>query len=187
MNSHFKKNFLFYFLILALAGSTAYLYFSGQYERSKVVDWVEDQRQETNFHVSRAIDSASIAPLKLTVQSLSWAIRTELLNENKEEVTRYFRELAKERSIKMAVLCDTTNRVIYAASAEHKGKYFRQYHDLSHIQATNVSVKPAPNQEGFFLTAPIMGLNSRYGTLFLHYNQENKPTFQGLPKFQEIE
>ena len=169
MKTHIKKNAFFYIAILLLLGSTAYFYFQGEYEKSQLSDQIEDQRQETKFYVSQAIDSATVAPLRLTARSLSWAIRTELLNENKEEVSRYFRELARNKSIEMAVLCDTTNRIRYAADVEHRGKFFRQYHGISHLRAETIQVKPATHQKGFFLVAPIMGLNRRYGTLFVHY------------------
>ncbi len=184
MKSHFKKNFFFYFLILALSGSTAFFYFYGEYKQSQLRDWVEDKRQEANFYASKAIDSASMQGLHLTVKTLSWAVRTELINENKEEINRYFRELSKDPLIKMAVLCDTSNRVVYTADLNQRAKSFQEFHDIELLKEKNIAVKPATTGKGFYLTAPIMGLNARYGTLFLHYVPSNKPVFEALPTFE---
>lgn len=185
MKSHFKKNFFFYFLISLLGGGAAFFYFYGEYRLAKLQDWVEDQRQEVNFYASQAVDSASATPLHLVAQSLGWAVRTEILNENKKEVERYLRELGRESSIKMAVLCDTAGVITEASDISYKAKPFIQYHDPNHLSAEIITVKPATNHEGFFLIAPIMGLNTRYGTLFIHYNPAMTEVFKALPKWEE--
>ena len=171
MNQHLKRNVLFYILILGLGVFSLYQYFNYNVTLSKYQDAWEGQRQEVSFYTKQAMDSSSIGALKFATKSLVWAVRAEMLSQNHEQVNRYISDLEKEARVKRVLICDTSAVIKHASKKQLVGQSFNSLYDQDYLQQKDITVEMG-EAGSMYLVAPIMGLNSRIGTLFLIYEHE---------------
>lgn len=171
MKQHVKKNAFFYIVIIALIGFGGYKYFAFQVEISKMEDKWEEQRQLVSFYTKQAMDSSNIDALKFATKSLVWAIRSEMLSENKEQLKWYISELEKDSKVGDVLICDMSSSVLYSSEKRLVGKPFPNAYDQALLATKTIDIKKGENGN-MYLIAPIMGLNDRIGTLFLSYRHE---------------
>lgn len=106
-------------------------------------------------------------------QALSWAVRGELIRNNLEQVDQFTNELVKVPGIELVVFADAKGKILVASDRKHQGADFGQLYPVDLLQAPEVSLRQDAN--GQLLVVPVMGLNSRLGTLVL---RQQPATFQ---------
>ncbi|MGB0521539.1 MAG: hypothetical protein ACPGJS_01200 [Flammeovirgaceae bacterium] len=184
MKKHLKQNAFFYILILGLGAFSTYQYFKFNYQLSNVKDAWEEQRQEVGFYTKQAMDSSSIGALKFATKSLVWAVRSEMLSENHEQLNRYISDLEKDARIGQVLICDTTSTIRYASEKELIGKPFTSLHNQRFVELTDITVEMGETGT-MHLVAPITGLNARVGTLFLTYRHEVPQILRSVKSLEE--
>lgn len=171
MKQHLKRNAFFYIVILGLAIFSLYQYFNFNITLSNYQDAWEDQRQEVSFYTKQAMDSSTIGVLTFATKSLVWAVRSEMISENYEQVNRYISDLEKDMRVKQVLICDTAASIKHASKKQLVGQSFSSVYDQDYLQLKTITVEMGEGGN-MHLIAPIMGLNARIGTLFLVYKNE---------------
>ena len=109
--------------------------------------------------------------LRLTMVSLVWVVRKEMLQENYGQINEYLTNYVKEGNIQQIVLvkadgviAESTDKRIEGAEAASvfPPKIFEQ-DDINITEDENANLR---------VVAPIMGLNARLGSLVLIYKPE---------------
>lgn len=98
--------------------------------------------------------------------ALAWAVRGETIRNNLEQVDQFSNELVKLPGIDLVIFADAKGKVLVASDKKHQGSDFSQIYPLDLLQVPEVSLRPE-GQTGQLLLIPVMGLNSRLGTLVL--------------------
>ncbi len=139
----------------------------------------ERQTLSSQFQADR---SALVAELKAKVAAnadetkrqfgiaLAWAVRGEMIRNNLDQVDQFFNEIIKLPNTERVLLADSTGRVRVSTDRRYLGV---EMSTLVPVEATlpeEVAVRAGPN-ETRLLVIPVMGLNSRLGTVVVSYRQ----------------
>ncbi len=116
------------------------------------------------------IDSLSVKNIELTSKVFSWAIRSELIRENVEEVNHFFISFIKEPNVVNVKLINPENSIIFISTdKKEEGQEFGKKEFLSIANTATI-------KDSNFITVvnPIMGLNKKLGVLVIVVKSENK-------------
>jgi hypothetical protein len=93
----------------------------------------------------------------------SWAVRSELLRDNRDQINQFFMSLVKEPGYKKIQLIDiNSSKVIVSTNKKDEGKVIS---DTSILNTNNV--KQLPDDHFIRCIAPVMGLNSKVAVLVI--------------------
>jgi len=128
----------------------------------------EKQNLEQKTAYENKIDSLTAKHLVLTSKVFSWAIRSELTRENKEQVNQFFLSFIKEKGVTKVEFVDAkTSKVTLSTDKKDEGTLFTNQVALltdETIQYRNDSV--------YSIISPVMGLNNKIGVLVVEYVQD---------------
>ncbi|NDP21373.1 MAG: hypothetical protein GZ091_09875 [Paludibacter sp.] len=113
------------------------------------------------------IDSLTAKQLVLTSKVFSWAIRSELTRENKEQVNQFFLSFIQEPGVTNVKLVDTnTSIVLLSTDKNDEGSVFTNPALLTDnpIYQTKDST--------LLIICPVMGLNNKIGALVIEYKKQ---------------
>ena len=118
--------------------------------------------QLQEFHAAQ-LDSMHVESGELLAQSLSWAVRSELMRDNNEQVNGYFIEALKIDAVLSIRLVDQTNgKIILATNKKDEGT--TETHEFI-LEATAISTEQTAEKNT--IVAPIFGFNKQLGVLVI--------------------
>ncbi|MHB1092356.1 hypothetical protein [Thiobacillus sp.] len=139
----------------------------------------ERQTLSSQFQADR---SALVTELKAKVDAnadetkrqfgiaLAWAVRGEMIRNNLDQIDQFFNEIVKLPHTDRVLLADSTGKVRVSTDRRYLGV---ELSTLVPVEATlpdEVAVRAGPD-ETKLLVIPVMGLNSRIGTVVVSYRQ----------------
>ncbi|MDD4970235.1 MAG: hypothetical protein PHT07_12490 [Paludibacter sp.] len=112
------------------------------------------------------IDSLTTRQLILSSKVFSWAIRSELTRENKEQVNQFFMSFIKERGVnKVEFVNSADGKVTLSTNKKDEGMVFPNQVVLVTSETINYR-----NDSVLSIVSPVMGLNNKLGVLVIEYN-----------------
>ena len=112
------------------------------------------------------IDSLTTKQLMLSSKVFSWAIRSELTRENKEQVNQFFLNFIKEPGVsKVEFVNALDGRVMLSTNKKDEGLVFPNQVALATTETINYR-----NDSVLSIVSPVMGLNNKLGILVIEYN-----------------
>jgi hypothetical protein len=121
---------------------------------------------ETTYQIK--LDSLNSNRLQLTAKTFSWAIRSELLRENSEQVNQFFNDFVKNDDIvKLQYINAETNEIQISTDKKDEGKSDLKYNNLT-------SQTISQDSTSFELATPINGLNTKLGVFVMTVENLNK-------------
>jgi len=138
--------------------------------------------RETLSSQFQADRSALVSELKAKVEAdadeskrqfgmaLAWAVRGEMIRNNLDQVDQFFGEIIKLPHTERALLADSTGKVLVSTDRRYLGVALSTLVPVEATLAGEVAVRAGPN-ETKLLVIPIMGLNSRLGTVVVSYRE----------------
>ena len=112
------------------------------------------------------LDSIKSSQLVTISEVFSWAVRSELLRNNKEQINQFFLTLIKKPGFQKIQLIDpVSTRVILSTDKKEEGQIFRDAHRF--IIPETISFKKDSLLQ---IVTPITGLNDQIGILVIECN-----------------
>jgi len=112
------------------------------------------------------IDSLTTRQLMLSSKVFSWAIRSELTRENKEQVNQFFLSFIKEPGVnKVEFVNSLDGKVTLSTDKKDEGSVFTN--QVALITTETINFK---NDSVLSVVTPVMGLNNKLGILLIEYN-----------------
>jgi hypothetical protein len=108
--------------------------------------------------------------LKITALPLVWAVGKNMMRGNFDEINEYMERLVQEKGFKEILLVDTTGTIVLSTDKKVQGQKFGNYYPVEFLQANDVVI--ISDSVNIRAVAPVMGLNSRLGTLVITYGLE---------------
>ena len=105
--------------------------------------------------------------LKLLAKPFVWALRTEMLQGNLNQVNLYMSDMVKERNIQRIIVANAKGIIIASTNKKEEGQPLTTIANDAAAAAQQVTV--VANGNLLIMTSPIMGFNSRLGTLMVSY------------------
>lgn len=99
--------------------------------------------------------------------ALAWAVRGELIRNNLDQVDQYFVELTRMPRVQRVVLAAPDGKLLVATDRKFLAQPVTQLHPAEVLSTPQVTVQTTP--QGYRLVIPVMGLNTRLGTVVLEY------------------
>jgi hypothetical protein len=122
----------------------------------------ERWQRQTDLAVSETIELAAIAT--------EWAVRAELVRDDFEDIQEYMQRLAKRPHIRRAFVARRDGAIIGAGDRRQRGKPIASL--VPELPAESSSVQQVPvGERGMLIVVPVMGLESRLGTLVLEHER----------------
>ncbi len=141
-------------------------------ERQTLTQQFEADKAAVLSQARQALAQNSEQAHRLLGQSLSWAVRGELIRNNLDQIDQYFQELVKTERIRLIVLVGGDGNILLSTDKKLQGSALAEVLPGNLLDATQVAIQPAPEANEKFLVIPVMGLNTRLGTAILRYAPE---------------
>lgn len=113
------------------------------------------------------LDSLTAKNLMLTSKVFSWAIRSELTRDNKEQVNQFFLNFIKEPGVsKVEFVNALDGKVSLSTNKKDEGTAYTNQVALLTNETINYKTDSVLN-----VVTPVMGLNNKLGVLVIEYNR----------------
>ena len=120
------------------------------------------------------IDSAVAEAIELAAITTEWAVRAELVRDDVEDVQEYMQRLVKRPLIRRAFVAKADGIVVGAGDRSLRGKPITLLVPQLPTDLTKLQKNPLAD-EGLLFVVPVMGLESRLGTLILEIVRPHLP------------
>ena len=112
------------------------------------------------------LDSITAKNLTLTSKVFSWAIRSELTRDNKEQVNQFFLSFIKEHGVSKVQFVNVPDgKVTLSTNKKDEGSIYTNQVALMSNETINFK-----NDSVLNVVTPVMGLNNKLGVLVIEYN-----------------
>ncbi|MGE5319977.1 MAG: hypothetical protein ACM3KD_07345, partial [Hyphomicrobiaceae bacterium] len=102
--------------------------------------------------------------------ALAWAVRGEMIRNNLDQVDQFFTEIIKLPHTERVLLADSAGKVRVSTDRRYLGVALSTLVPVEATLPDEVAVRAGPN-ETKLLVVPVMGLNSRLGTVVVSYRE----------------
>lgn len=110
--------------------------------------------------------------LQLLSKPFVWAIRSEMLQGNVNQVHLYLNEMVKEKNFKNIIVANDKGQIISSTNKKFEGQPFASIGEERFLSGNSPVVEKS-NDSVFMVSSPIMGFNNRLGTLMYTYAVPN--------------
>jgi isoprenylcysteine carboxyl methyltransferase (ICMT) family protein YpbQ len=154
-----------FLIILLLVNS------SKRNELREVREQAAQEREQIVTQANQSITETNTYFLKTLMMPFSWAVRTALLAGNVEQVDQYLYQFVREQNFELILVADASGKIISTTNQKYKGETFASHFDQALLAADSTLVSTG-NQRSITVASPVMGLNSRLGTIYAVYVPE---------------
>ncbi len=136
---------------------------------------IVDQRVELTKQYGKIVADRTVEMLRLTAVPFVWAIRKEMLRDNFDQINEYLVHFVKEPMVKQVLVVKSDGTVAVATDKKMEGASFAALFPAQ--QGDGDETKIVQNSDGTVtVVAPVMGLNSRLGFIYMVCSPEPMPT-----------
>ncbi|HEY4187448.1 MAG TPA: hypothetical protein VGP07_20395 [Polyangia bacterium] len=133
-------------------------------------------QRERERLIERAIEVADALlgdAVRVVGVTLEWAVRAELIRDDLRDVEEYMSQLAKRPHLRQAMVAGADGLVIAASEPQLKGQRLDRV--LADLPAPASDVQLSRGEGFLRAVVPVMGLESRLGTLVFDYAVTDLP------------
>jgi len=147
----------FFLLVLAIAGM--YLWKNVAVYRAKA---------QLTERAGQIITDQNKSFLRLAVVPLVWAVRTEMISGNYNQINLYLTQFIKEPNMKGIVVAKPDGTIVVATNKKLEGAPVASVFPPSVLQEDKTIVSTQENGD-IMVVSPVMGLSEKLGVLILLY------------------
>ena len=167
----FKRNkgitMVISFLIIVIIGLFAW----SQIERNNFDKKLEANKVEIITNARQIINESRKNLLLDVSRSLSWAVRSEITRNNYDQANQYLNEFVRARQYNLAVFADNDGNIVMSTDKRMEQTPIADYYEANITGVQDVSVQTLADNK-WLAVAPVMGLNTRMGTLLIIYDPD---------------
>ena len=146
-------------LILVLAVAGMYVWKNMAVKRAEA---------DLTEQATRIITGQNSDFLRLVTVPLVWAVRSEMIRSNYDQINQYLKQFVKEKNMKEIVIAKPDGTIVVATNKKFEGKPVTDIFPASVLQEDKTTVSSMANGE-IMVASPVMGLSSKVGVLILLY------------------
>ncbi len=114
------------------------------------------------------ITNAHKEHLKLLAKPYVWAVRSELLKGNVNQVNLYANDMVKEKNFQNIVVANDKGVIISSTNKKNEGQQFLTVGKPNYLTSDTTIVENI-NDSILVMSSPVMGFNNRLGTMMITY------------------
>lgn len=146
-------------LILVLAVAGMYVWKNMAVKRAEA---------DLTEQATRIITGQNSDFLRLVTVPLVWAVRSEMIRSNYDQINQYLKQFVKEKNMKEIVIAKPDGTIVVATNKKFEGKPVTDIFPASVLQEDKTTVSSMANGE-IMVASPVMGLSTKVGVLILLY------------------
>ncbi len=167
---HLSENKWFYIVLLLMFILAGYLFISKMIQAKQHAQELEQTKTRYEEEVNKALLVNAERQLTLMMKTFVWAVRSSMLRDNLDEVDQYFVQLIQEKKITDIVLADSQGNILVATNKKYEGQPFANFYPAEVLMHDDVHFSQSGDK--FYISAPVMSLNTRLGTLLVVYEAD---------------
>lgn len=106
--------------------------------------------------------------LELVTVPLVWAVRSELLRGNEEQLETYLRQMVRLDNFELICVSNETGAILVSTNKKLEGDLISDHFEINESQSDNIQVELLDSTT-FRITAPVMGFSNRIGGLYAEF------------------
>ena len=110
--------------------------------------------------------------LRLAVVPLVWAVRSEMIRKNYDQINLYLNQFVKEQNMKEIVVAKPDGAIVAATNKKIEGASIEGIFSPTLLQVDKTTVTSMENGD-IMVVSPVMGLSAKVGVLILLYTPTN--------------
>jgi L-lactate utilization protein LutC len=146
-------------LILFLAVAGMYMWKNMAVKRAEV---------QLTEQAARIITEQNSSFLRLVAVPLVWAVRSEMIRNNYDQINQYLTQFVKEKNMKEIVVAKPDGTMVVATNKKLEGKPITGVFPPSVLLEDKTTVSTLENGD-MMVVSPVMGLSTKVGVLILLY------------------
>jgi len=144
------------------------VYFWKQSEIKNLKEKYETRITEITASANKNIDENNTKNMENLTRVFSWAVRSEMLRQNMEQVETYMNDLVKSADLNNISAVQTDGIVVKSTDKKFEGNVYPGPIAQELAQINEVVSKTSENGDVISI-CPIMGLDNRMGTIIITY------------------
>ena len=165
--SRVGRNKVFTVVIVALILFAA-LWIIKDFQIRKVRREALAERQSLVGEAQAEVRKSEEQQLRLFAKPYVWSLRNELLRGNINQVDLYANEMISEKNFQRIVVADNSGKVVSSTDQKLVGNPYNNMGGVDMLAGDSTIVNRV-NDSLLLMSSPIMGFNSRLGTLIVSY------------------
>lgn len=133
---------------------------------------VKGVRTQLTENANRIIAEQNRSYLRLAVVPLVWAVRSEMIRDNYDQINQYLTQFVKEQNMKEIVVAKPDGTIVVATNKKLEGTSVTGAFPPSVLQEDKLTVSSQENGD-IMVVSPVMGLSAKVGVLILLYTPQS--------------
>ncbi|MDD2321400.1 MAG: hypothetical protein PHO83_15250 [Geobacteraceae bacterium] len=129
---------------------------------------VNSAKAQVSESANRIFTEQNKSYLRLVAVPLSWAVRSEMIRNNYDQINQYLNQFVKEKNMKEIIVAKPDGTVVVATNKKREGTSVTSVFPPSVLQEGKTTVTTLESGD-IMVVSPVMGLNSKQGILILLY------------------
>lgn len=138
---------------------------------NSVREEVKVERKNLTAKVNQIVLERNLELVRLSAIPLSWAVRSEMVKENHENINQYFKQLVQANRFRSITLSAADGKIIVATDKSLEGKMVANVYSPTVQDQFETTVKVLPNRE-IMAVVPVLGVAGKLGVMVLVYVPE---------------
>lgn len=172
-SNFFSRNRIWLLVCVLLILLAFSIYLWKQHELNELREAQALKEQLLVDKANSLIDENDAQLLRSLMQPLGWAIRSEMLQEDYEQIDNYLRQFIQQPQFQLALVANARDSVILSTNQKHIGKPISQFFPEKYFRGAELATYTIDSTH-MLVVAPIMGYTNRMGTLMLTYEQQRQ-------------
>jgi len=132
--------------------------------------WKNIALSRTRAHLvqqaGQVISEQNRSYLRLAAVPLVWAVRSEMMRGNYDQVNQYLAQFVREPNMKEIVVARTDGRIVAATNKQRDGAPVTDFFPPEVLRTDTITVTSREDGD-LMVAAPVMGLSDKLGVLIL--------------------
>lgn len=129
---------------------------------------VNSAKAQLTESANRIITEQNSSYLRLVAVPLTWAVRSEMIRDNYDQINQYLNQFVKEKNMKEIVVAKPDGTIVVATNKKLEGTSVTGAFPSSVLQEDKTTVSSLEGGD-IMVVSPVMGLSSKKGVLILLY------------------
>jgi len=129
---------------------------------------VTSAKAHVSESANRIITEQNKSYLRLVAVPLTWAVRSEMIRNNYDQINQYLSQFVKEKNMKEIIVAKPDGTIVVATNKKREGTSVTSTFLPAVLQEDNPTVTTLENGD-ILVVSPVMGLSSKQGVLILLY------------------
>ena len=129
---------------------------------------VNSFRAQVSESANRIITEQNNSYLRLVAVPLTWAVRSEMIRNNYDQINQYLSQFVKEKNMKEIIVAKPDGTIVVATNKKLEGASLTGVFPSSVLQEEKTTVSSLKGGD-IMVVSPVMGLSSKQGILILLY------------------